>query len=189
MEALILVLVIFSFIVCGLMIGAILLQEDKTGGGIGIIGGSSQSFFGANSGSILVKITTVLFVIFIILMLVIGLVSSSFTKNSIISEKDITSSETEEYVSKKKLLQEVPAKINISDFENKIIAKIEDESNKNFVNSLYKKDNSNKYFSLSDKATKDEKKKLLSILNSVGFNLEAETTILDNKSDSTSDIK
>ncbi|HOV15238.1 MAG TPA: preprotein translocase subunit SecG [Spirochaetota bacterium] len=184
MEVLILVLVIISFIVCFMMIGAILLQEDKSGGGIGIVGGSSQSFFGANSSSILVRITTVLFVIFMVLMLVIGLISSSFTKGSIISEKDITASETEEYISKKKLLKDAPEKINIADFENSILAKITDEKDKNFINSLYKKDSSNKYFIINDKISKTDKTKVVGLLNSIGFTLEAETTVLDeNKSD------
>ncbi len=184
MDVLILVLVVISFIVCLLMIGAILLQEDKSGGGLGIIGGSSQSFFGANSGTILVRITTVLFVVFLVLMLVIGLMSSSFTKGSVISEKDITASETEEYVLKKKTLKEAPAKINVVDFENSILNKIQDENDKSVLNALYKKDSSGKYFVLNEKSSKEDIAKVLKILNSIGFKLEAETTILEEKKDS-----
>ena len=36
-------------VVSVLIVLGILLQEDKTGGGMGILGGSSQSFFGASS--------------------------------------------------------------------------------------------------------------------------------------------
>ncbi len=179
METLIIVLVVISFVVCFLMIGVILLQEDKTGGGIGIVGGSSQSFFGANSSSILVKITTVLFVIFMVLMLGSGLISSTFSKGSFVTEKDVTAAQTEEYLSKKRLLKDAPIKIGVEDFENGIIAKITEEKDKNFINGVYKKDSSNKYFVLDPKISKTDKKKVVGFLNLIGFTLEAETTLLD----------
>ena len=178
METLIIVLVVISFVVCFLMIGVILLQEDKTGGGIGIVGGSSQSFFGANSSSILVKITTVLFVIFMVLMLGSGLISSTFSKGSFVTEKDVTA--PDRGVSfKKRLLKDAPIKIGVEDFENGIIAKITEEKDKNFINGVYKKDSSNKYFVLDPKISKTDKKKVVGFLNLIGFTLEAETTLLD----------
>ena len=53
-------------VVSVLIVLGILLQEDKTGGGMGILGGSSQSFFGASSSNFLVRVTSILLVIFII---------------------------------------------------------------------------------------------------------------------------
>jgi preprotein translocase subunit SecG len=55
------------------------LQEDKSGGGIGILGGSSQSFFGASSGNILAKFTSILLVVFLLSCVIIAIIASRTT--------------------------------------------------------------------------------------------------------------
>ena len=77
------------------MIISILLQEDKSGGGIGFLGGSSQSFFGASSGSILSKFTSILLVIFLISAIVIAILSARSSKT--ITGSDITKTEFSDY--------------------------------------------------------------------------------------------
>ncbi len=175
MNTLLIVLSVFVLIDALLIIGAILLQEDKSGGGIGIIGGSSQSFLGSNSGSMLSKITTVLVTIFILLIVVMGVISSSFTKGSSISAQDIEAREAQEYELKTKVLTDLPGKITESDFQKNILDMITDEADKTFINGIYTKAPQNKYYELNEKAVKDKdaKVKALSILNSIGYSLEA----------------
>lgn len=174
MNTLLIVLSVFVLIDALLIIGAILLQEDKSGGGIGIIGGSSQSFLGSNSGSMLSKITTVLVTIFILLIVVMGVISSSFTKGSSISAQDIEAREAQEY-EKVKMLTELPGKITESDFQKNILDKITNESDKTFINEVYTKAQQNKYYELNEKAVKnkDAKVRALGILNGIGYSLEA----------------
>ncbi|MBQ3922171.1 MAG: preprotein translocase subunit SecG [Spirochaetales bacterium] len=175
MNTLLIVLSVFVLIDALLIIGAILLQEDKSGGGIGIIGGSSQSFLGSNSGSMLSKITTVLVTIFILLIVVMGVISSSFTKGSSISAQDIEAREAQEYELKTKVLTDLPGKITESDFQKNILDKITNESDKTFINEVYTKAQQNKYYELNEKAVKnkDAKVRALGILNGVGYTLEA----------------
>jgi preprotein translocase subunit SecG len=175
MNTLLIVLSVFVLIDALLIIGAILLQEDKSGGGIGIIGGSSQSFLGSNSGSMLSKITTVLVTIFILLIVVMGVISSSFTKGSSISAQDIEAREAQEYELKTKVLTDLPGKITESDFQKNILDKITNESDKTFINEVYTKAQQNKYYELNEKAVKnkDAKVRALGILNGIGYSLEA----------------
>ncbi|MBP5449109.1 MAG: preprotein translocase subunit SecG [Spirochaetales bacterium] len=174
MNTLLIVLSVFVLIDALLIIGAILLQEDKSGGGIGIIGGSSQSFLGSNSGSMLSKITTVLVTIFVLLIVIMGVISSSFTKSSSVSAQDIEAAEAQEY-EKVKLLTELPGKITESDFQKNILDKITNESDKSFINEVYTKAQQNKYYELDEKTvkSKDAKTRALGILNGVGYTLEA----------------
>lgn len=91
-------IIIFSIIlivICVLIVASILLQEDKAGGGIGFLGGSSQSFFGASSGSILSKFTSILLAIFLILGIVVAILSAR-SSNPITGE-DITKTEFSDY--------------------------------------------------------------------------------------------
>ena len=174
MNTLLIVLSVFVLIDALLIIGAILLQEDKSGGGIGIIGGSSQSFLGSNSGSMLSKITTVLVTIFVLLIVIMGVISSSFTKSSSVSAQDIEAAEAQEY-EKVKLLTELPGKITESDFQKNILDKITNESDKSFINEVYTKAQQNRYYELNEKAVKnkDAKVRALGILNGIGYSLEA----------------
>jgi preprotein translocase subunit SecG len=188
MEILLIVLVVVILIICALIVTSILLQEDKTGGGIGIIGGSSQSVFGASSGSILSKITTTLFVIFMLLAVGLALISSSFSRDSLITETDISQTESNQYA--KKIMTSAPNTIRADDFEQSVIAKITNENDKKILNTFYKKDVSNKYYKLDKKISKENSKKVVGIFNSVGFTLEAQPTVFDTTSavDATSDI-
>ena len=193
MNTLLIVLSVFVLIDALLIIGAILLQEDKSGGGIGIIGGSSQSFFGSNSGSMLSKITTVLVTIFILRIVVMGVISSSFTKGSSVSAQDIEAVEAQEY-EKVKLLTDLPGKITESDFQKNILDEITNEADKTFINEIYTKAQQNKYYELNDKAVKnkDAKVRALGILNGIGYSLEAApievNSVLTNESaDATND--
>ncbi len=176
MNTLLIVLSVFVLIDAFLIIGSILLQEDKSGGGLGVIGGSSQSFFGSNSGSMLSKITTVLVTIFILLIVVMGVISSSFTKGSSISAKDIEDENmAQKYALRAKALTDLPSKITESDFQKNILDMITDEADKTFINGIYTKAPQNKYYELNEKAVKDKdaKVKALGILNSIGYSLEA----------------
>ena len=87
--------------ICVLMVASILLQEDKSGGGLGILGGSSQSFFGASSGSILTKFTSILLVIFLLSGIIIAIIFSRFTSESTVTTDDISKTEFSGYESKK----------------------------------------------------------------------------------------
>ena len=89
MSVFIFILIGILIFICILIIASILLQEDKSGGGIGALGGSSQSFFGASSGSILAKFTSVLLVLFILIGVAVAIISSRFTSETMIKSEDI----------------------------------------------------------------------------------------------------
>ncbi|MBP7553997.1 MAG: preprotein translocase subunit SecG [Spirochaetes bacterium] len=187
--ALIVVFTVIMFIVSFLIVSSVMLQEDKAGGGMGIIGGSSQSFFGASSSSLLSKITSVLLTIFLILAVVLALISSSFTKGSVISEMDIYESETSEYEAPVKImLKDLPAKIQAEDFDKNVLGKITDESAKSTLTAFYTLDKTEKYYELKSKINKEDTEKVLKILNDVGFSMEAVKTEFDStESDGASD--
>lgn len=67
-------LMVLCFFVTCMLIGIILLQQSKSGGGLGFLsgGGASESFLGANASTILLKVTTVLVVIFLSLCLIMA---------------------------------------------------------------------------------------------------------------------
>jgi protein translocase SecG subunit len=93
MQIFLLIFIGLIIFLCVLIIASILLQEDKSGGGIGIIGGSSQSFFGASSGSILAKFTSILLTIFLISGIVVAILTSRFSTKTTITESDINRTE------------------------------------------------------------------------------------------------
>jgi preprotein translocase subunit SecG len=177
MDILLIVLVVLIIIDCVLIVISILFQEDKSGGGIGILGGSSQSFFGAASGNLLAKITTVLLVIFLLLSVVIAFVSSR--NNSSITAQDITKSQTtDNLVGVKKDLTKAPTKILAEIFDKEIISKINNEQDKKFISDNYAKDSSNKFFSLKNDIKTNDEKRIISILNSIKFSPESQTTVI-----------
>jgi hypothetical protein len=76
--------------------------------------------------------------------------------------------------------------------------KITDEKDKNFMSASYSKDVSNKYYTLKDKISNNDKTQITKILNAIGFSMEAKTTVVnttntnslgDASSDATSDTK
>lgn len=93
--------VIFVIILCVLIVASILLQEDKAQGGIGFIGGTSQSFFGVSSGSILTRITSILFTIFLIILVVVSISISQKTVDLNIKKEVIKDVELSNYIDKK----------------------------------------------------------------------------------------
>ncbi len=166
-----------------LLIMIVLLQEDKSGGGIGMIGGSSQSFFGASSGSLLTKITTVLVVIFFVLSVVIGSLSAESTKRSTISEyellvdkygKEDTTTDTAKIV---KAIQNAPTTILVSDINNLVLAKIQDEAIKTEFLTYYELNKNGIHYNLTKLGT-EKATRVVELLNSVQFSLEAQPTII-----------
>ena len=78
-------------IVAILLIGIILLQPSKSGGGLGSVGGGvTEQVFGATAGSVLTKITVWLSAIFMVITLVL-VVLGSHRQNA------VTKSVVEEY--------------------------------------------------------------------------------------------
>lgn len=92
---------IFIIILCILIVASILLQEDKSHGGIGFIGGTSQSIFGVSSGSVLAKITSILFTIFIIFLVIISIVISQKTADFEVKKEAIKEVELSNYIDKR----------------------------------------------------------------------------------------
>ncbi|MCG8569577.1 MAG: preprotein translocase subunit SecG [Spirochaetes bacterium] len=172
------VLIVFLILNCVLMVLSILLQEDKSGGGIGMIGGSSQSFFGASSSTILSKITTIMLTVFLVLSVTIAIVSSSFTRQSVISVEDIEKTELEiaDEGIEKKVIAEVPAKVLVEDFDTQFFNLIRNNKDKEFVETIYETED--QYYVLKKKLNKSEEERILGLLRSVGFTLESETTVI-----------
>ncbi len=83
-------IVIILVFICILVVISILLQEDKSGGSIGMIGGSSQSFFGANSSSILSRFTSIVLTILMLTCILYAIFASRFTTETSPSDKDIS---------------------------------------------------------------------------------------------------
>lgn len=83
------IVIILAFI-CVVIVISILLQEDKSGGGLGMIGGSSQSFFGANSSSILSRFTSIVFTILMLGCILFAIFASRFTTETSPTDKDIS---------------------------------------------------------------------------------------------------
>lgn len=98
MQVVLIVYVSILLFISVLIVGSILLQEDKSGGGgMSFLGGSSQSFFGASSGSILSKFTSILLVIYLVSGIVIAIIASRFTSESFVTKEDISKTEFTEY--------------------------------------------------------------------------------------------
>ena len=70
-----------------LLIGIIMIQQNKSGGGLGAVsGGTAENIFGTSAGNILTKTTTWLAVIFLLSTLLLGTVIGRMNKKSV-SEK------------------------------------------------------------------------------------------------------
>lgn len=70
-------LMIVEVIVAVMLIGIILVQRSKSGGGMGAMaGGSTEAIFGANAGNVLTKTTTWLIVTFFAVTIAINIMSS-----------------------------------------------------------------------------------------------------------------
>lgn len=76
MEILKIVITIVFIIVCIALAGLVLMQEGKSAG-LGSIAGAAETYWGKNKGrsmeGVLIKITTVLSVLFMVLSLVLNL--------------------------------------------------------------------------------------------------------------------
>lgn len=90
------IMMVLCFFTTCLLIGIILMQQSKSGGGLGFIsgGGATESFLGANASSILVKITTVLAIIFLALCLIMATGAGDVAKAYSGSVADDLASET-----------------------------------------------------------------------------------------------
>jgi preprotein translocase subunit SecG len=71
----ILALTILFFIVAVLLMAVVLLQPGGSGG-IGFIGGGSESAFGTKTGNVMTKITTTLAALFLVVSFVLGYLNS-----------------------------------------------------------------------------------------------------------------
>ncbi len=67
-----------------LLIGIIMIQQNKAGGGLGAVsGGTAESIFGTSAGNILTKATTWLAVVFLLSTLLLGTVIGRMNKKSV----------------------------------------------------------------------------------------------------------
>jgi len=93
-------IVIFLFVlICLSLVGIILLQSSKTGGmGAGIAGNSAlNSAFGSQGADkLLVKITTVLATIFMLLSIVLNILSSPNDQNNFIPKSSVIQGNTQQ---------------------------------------------------------------------------------------------
>ena len=94
---------VLYIIICVLFILVSLLQQSESGG-LGILGGSSNTLLGSNKASVLTKITSFFAIIFILSALVLSILSSGersifdgSTDNAILNEgtTTITTNESE----------------------------------------------------------------------------------------------
>ena len=86
-------IIIFLFvIVCLLLVGIILMQSSKTGGmGAGMAGNAAlnTAFGGQGADKLLVKVTTVLATLFMVLSIVLNVLSTPDEDNFSISNKSV----------------------------------------------------------------------------------------------------
>ena len=82
-------LYIVSILSSLLLIGIIMIQQNKSGGGLGAVsGGMTEQMFGTSAGNILTKATTWLAVIFLVSTLFLGTVIGRLEKlNTSVAEK------------------------------------------------------------------------------------------------------
>ena len=85
-------LYIVSILSSLLLIGIIMIQQNKSGGGLGAVsGGVTEQMFGTSAGNILTKTTTWLAVIFLVSTLFLGTVIGRLEKmNTSVAETLIT---------------------------------------------------------------------------------------------------
>ena len=75
----ILVLTAVFFVISIIMMAIILIQPGSSGG-LGFIGGGSQSAFGTQTGSVMTKLTTILAALFFISAFVLGYLNARTSK-------------------------------------------------------------------------------------------------------------
>ena len=85
--------VIFIFVlICLLLVGIILMQSSKTGGmGSGLAGNAAldTAFGGEGADKLLVKITTVLATLFMVLSIILNVLSTSDDSGSSVSQESV----------------------------------------------------------------------------------------------------
>jgi len=75
-NAIILILTILEVLTALLLIGIILLQQSKAGGGLGAVGGGvTESVFGATAGNVLTRGTVILATMFFVVTLVLAIIT------------------------------------------------------------------------------------------------------------------
>jgi len=86
-------IVIFIFVlICLLLVGIILMQSSKTGGmGSGLAGNAAldTAFGGEGADKLLVKITTVLATLFMVLSIILNVLSTSDDSGSSVSKESV----------------------------------------------------------------------------------------------------
>ncbi len=95
----ILLLTILFFIVALLLMTIVLVQPGSSGG-LGFIGGGSQSAFGTQTGNVMTKLTTVLAAIFLIVSFVLGYLNARTSRV-----------DTKELMEMKEAAEEVPTEV------------------------------------------------------------------------------
>ena len=113
MSALYYIIIFLFVIVCLLLVGIILMQSSKTGGmGAGIAGNAAlnTAFGGQGADKLLVKITTVLATLFMLLSIVLNVLSTPDESDLSIPTKSVMQGSEEK-------LQEINTE-NIENIEN-----------------------------------------------------------------------
>lgn len=77
------ILLVVFVIICVLLIGLILLQNEEGNGMGGLFGGANSQAFGARSGNILSKATCVLVTLFFVVCFVLAILNKAPARNSI----------------------------------------------------------------------------------------------------------
>ena len=92
MSALYYVVIFIFVLICLLLVGIILMQSSKTGGmGSGLAGNAAldTAFGGEGADKLLVKITTVLATLFMVLSIILNVVSTSDDSGSSVSNESV----------------------------------------------------------------------------------------------------
>jgi len=92
-------LTVIFFIIAVLLVAVILIQSGSSGG-MGFIGGGSQSAFGAKTGNVLTRFTAILAALFLVVSFVLGYFNSRGAKVN--TEKLININKTVEQTTKEK---------------------------------------------------------------------------------------
>ena len=92
MSALYYVVIFIFVLICLLLVGIILMQSSKTGGmGSGLAGNAAldTAFGGEGADKLLVKITTVLATLFMVLSIILNVLSTSDDSGSSVSNESV----------------------------------------------------------------------------------------------------
>ena len=93
-----------------LLIGIIMIQQNKSGGGLGAVsGGTAESLFGTSAGNILTKTTTWLAVVFLLSTLLLGTVIGRMNKSNKSVSEILLNQTAETVVPAAKPAEEKPA--------------------------------------------------------------------------------